>query len=117
MTNGRLAEATAAQLGFDYDSEPPFVGRKGRARLAVIDGIANEGVVKLLVVALAEGERVVVCGTGIDPAARALLKELAPGSTLRKIPAALLDRYRASEARARTTRTSATATSQPEVSN
>ena len=108
MTNGRLAEATAAQLGFDYEPEPPFVGRKGRARLAVVDGVANEGVVKLLVVALAEGERVVVCGTGIDPDARALLKELAPGSTLRKIPAALLDRYRASEAAARAARARAT---------
>lgn len=110
MTNGHLAEATAAQLGFDYEPEPPFVGRKGRARLAVVDGIANEGVVKLLVVALAEGERLVVCGTGIDPDARALLKELAPGSTLRKIPAALLDRYRASEAAARAVRARATET-------
>jgi adenine-specific DNA-methyltransferase len=104
MANGRLAEATAAQLGFSYEVEPPFSGRKGRARLAVIDGVVNEGVVKLLVVALAEGERVVVCGTGIDPDARTLLKELAPGSTLRKIPAALLDRYRASESAARRTR-------------
>ncbi|MEU1846199.1 site-specific DNA-methyltransferase [Micromonospora sediminicola] len=101
MTNGLLAEATAAQLGFDYEVEAPFVGRKGRARLAVIDGVVNEGVIKLLVVALAAGERVVVCGTGIDPDARTLLRELAPGSTLRKIPAALLDRYRASEAAAR----------------
>lgn len=97
MTNGPLAEATAAQLGFTYEVDPPFFGRKGRARLAVIDGVVNEGVVKLLVVALAEGERVVICGTGIDPEARSLLKELAPGSTLRKIPAALLERYRAVE--------------------
>lgn len=81
MTDGRLAEATAAQLGFDYEVESPFVGRKGRARLAVIDGVVNEGVIKLLVIALSEGERVVVCGTGIDPDARGLLKELAPGST------------------------------------
>jgi adenine-specific DNA-methyltransferase len=108
MTNGRLAEATAAQLGFDYEVEPPFVGRKGRARLAVIDGIANEGVIKLLVVALAEGERMVVCGTGIDTEARALLKALAPGSTLRKIPSALLDRYRASQSAARAARARAT---------
>lgn len=100
MTNSRLAEATAAQLGFDYEPRPPFVGRKGRARLAVVDGVVNEGVVKLLVVALHEGERVVVCGTGIDPEARSLLRELAPGSTLRKIPSALLDRYRFAEAAA-----------------
>lgn len=115
MTNGRLAEATAAQLGFDYESEPPFVGRKGRARLAVVDGIANEGVIKLLVVALAEGERLVVCGTGIDPDARVILKQLAPGSTLCKIPAALLDRYRASEAAARAAKARATETTAAEA--
>ena len=94
MTNGVLAEATAAQLGFEHVVDPPFAGRKGRSRLAVVDGVVNEGVIKLLVVALEEGERMVVCGTGIDPDARALLTELAPGSTLRKIPSALLERYR-----------------------
>ena len=30
MTNGSLAEATAAQLGFAYEADPPFAGRKGR---------------------------------------------------------------------------------------
>jgi adenine-specific DNA-methyltransferase len=94
MTNGILAEATAAQLGFEYDSDPPFVGRKGRSRLAVVDGIVNESVVRLLVTSLPEKERVVICGTGIDPEARPLLRELRPGSTLRKIPAALLSEFR-----------------------
>jgi adenine-specific DNA-methyltransferase len=96
MTNGTLSEATAAQLGFEYESEPPFSGRKGRTRLAVIDGVVNESVVQLLVGALPERERVVICGTGIDTDARPLLRELRPGSTLRKIPAALLDEYRSS---------------------
>jgi adenine-specific DNA-methyltransferase len=94
MTNGSLAEATAAQLGFAYDEDPPFSGRKGRTRLAVVDGIANESVVRILHSALPEGEKVVVCGTGIDTDARPVLRELRPGSTLRKIPAALLDEYR-----------------------
>lgn len=94
MTNGRLAEATGAQLGFTFEPDPPFAGRKGRTRLAVIDGVVNEGVVRILVSALDEGERVVICGTGIDPDARAVLRELRPGSTLRKIPAALLAEYR-----------------------
>ncbi len=94
MTNGALAEATAAQLGFAYEDEPPFSGRKGRTRLAVVDGVANESVVRILHGALPEGERVVVCGTGIDTDARTVLRELRPGSTLRKIPAALLDEYR-----------------------
>jgi adenine-specific DNA-methyltransferase len=94
MTNGALAEATAAQLGFTYESDPPFSGRKGRSRLAVVDGVVNESVVRLLVSALPDRERVVVCGTGIDTDARPILRELRPGSTLRKIPAALLDEYR-----------------------
>jgi adenine-specific DNA-methyltransferase len=101
MTNGKLAEAVAAQLGYDYESDPPFAGSKGRAKLAVVDGIVNDGVVKLLVVALADRERLVVCGTGVDPEARALLRELAPGSTMRKIPSALLERYRSSQASTR----------------
>ena len=95
MTNGVLAEATAAQLGFGYQPEPPFVGRKGRSRLAVIDGVVNEAVVRLLVNSAGTSERLVVCGTGIDPEARPILRELRPGSTLRKIPAALLSGYRA----------------------
>ncbi len=94
MTNGALAEATAAQLGFEYDEDPPFAGRKGRTRVAVVDGVVNESVVRILVSALPKGERVVVCGTGIDTDARAVLRDLRPGSTLRKIPAALLDEYR-----------------------
>jgi adenine-specific DNA-methyltransferase len=96
MTNGKLSEATAAQLGFEYEADPPFSGRKGRTRLAVVDGVVNESVVQLLVSALPERERVVICGTGIDTDARPVLRELRPGSTLRKIPAALLDEYRSS---------------------
>lgn len=99
MTNGKLAEATAAQLGFEYEADPPFSGRKGRSRLAVVDGVVNEAVVRLLVSALPDGERVVICGTGIDTDARGLLRELRPGSTLRKIPAALLDEFRSSQLR------------------
>ncbi len=96
MTDARLAEATAAQLGYEYEVSPPFFGRKGRTRLAVVDGVVNEGVVRILCSALVEGERMVVCGTGIDTDARPILRELRPGSTLRKIPAALLDTYRSS---------------------
>jgi adenine-specific DNA-methyltransferase len=94
MTNGALAEATAAQLGYEYEESPPFCGRKGRTRLVVVDGVANESVVRLLVGALPEGERVVICGTGIDTDARSVLRELRPGSTMRKIPTALLEEYR-----------------------
>ncbi len=92
--NGQLAEATAAQLGYDYHSEPPFCGRKGRTRLAVVDGLVNEDVIQLLLRALGEEERLVVCGTAIDTSAREQLRTLRPGSSLRKIPQTILQEYR-----------------------
>jgi adenine-specific DNA-methyltransferase len=95
-TNGALAEAIAAQYGYANEPDPPFAGRKGRTRLAVVDGLVNEGVVRLLVDSLPPGERVAICGTAVDPGARTILKELRPGSTMRKVPAALLDEYRQS---------------------
>ncbi len=51
-TNGALGEATAAQLGFDYVDESPFCGHKGRTRLAVVDGLVGEEVIRVLVGAL-----------------------------------------------------------------
>ena len=94
-TNGALGEATAAQLGYEYAPDPPFCGTKGKVRLAVIDGLVNEGVIRLLVDALPPGQRICVCGTAVDPDVRPVLRELAPGSTMKKVPAALLDEYRA----------------------
>jgi adenine-specific DNA-methyltransferase len=47
-----------------------------------------------LIKALPEPERVVICGTAMDPDARPVLRRLRPGSTMRKIPAALLQEYR-----------------------
>ncbi|HVM16247.1 MAG TPA: site-specific DNA-methyltransferase [Gaiellaceae bacterium] len=92
--NGRLGEATAAQLGFAYEPEPPFAGRKGRTRLAVVDGLVNGDVARLLVGALAPDERLVLCGTAVDPDASDTLRELRPGSRTRKIPASILAEYR-----------------------
>lgn len=93
-TNGRLAEACAAQLHYEFEPEPPFAGRRGRTRLAVVDGLVNEDAVRLLVANLADDERLVVCGTAVDPAARTLLGELRRGSSVRKIPASILQDYR-----------------------
>lgn len=93
-SDSRLAEATAAQLGFSYASDPPFQGKQGRTRLAVVDGLVNEDVVRLLVRALAEDELLVVCGTAVDPLAGQLLGTLRPGSRLRKIPQSILQEYR-----------------------
>lgn len=93
-TNGKLAEVTAAQLHYDYQYDPPFCGRRARSRLAVVDGLLNEDVVRLLVTALPENERLVACGTAVDPAARETLRSLRPGSTVRKIPQSILQEYR-----------------------
>lgn len=93
-TNGKLAEVTAAQLHYDYEYDPPFCGRLGRSRLAVVDGLVSEGVVRLLVSALTEEERLVICGVAIDPAAREVLRELRSGSSVRKIPQSILQEYR-----------------------
>lgn len=92
--DGQLGEASAAQLGFAHEPDPPFAGRKGRARLAVVDGLVNADVVRLLVGALAPEERLVLCGTAVDPEATTTLRELRPGSRTRKIPASILAEYR-----------------------
>ncbi len=92
---GVLAECVAAQAGFPYDdADPPFAGRKGKKRLAVVDGLVNEDVLELLVGWLAADELVVVYGTGIDPACRSALARLRRGSLVRKIPQSVLDDYR-----------------------
>lgn len=91
--NGALAEATAAQLGFEYEPAPPFCGRKGRTRLAVVDGLVNSDVAELLVRQLPEDERLMVCATAVDPSAAEKLHELRRGCSVRKIPAAILRWY------------------------
>jgi adenine-specific DNA-methyltransferase len=93
-TNGKLAEATAAQLGFEFESDPPFTGRKGRTRLAVIDGLVSTDVVELIAGALGENERAMVCGTATDPAAGKILRRIRAGSSVRKIPSSILEEYR-----------------------
>lgn len=89
---GALGEATAAQLGFAYEADAaPFCGRKGRCRLAVVDGRVNEQVISILVDVLGEDETMVVCGTSLDPEAR---DRLPSGSDLQKIPGSILAQYR-----------------------
>lgn len=94
--NGALAEASAAQLGYTYELDAPFCGYKGKSRLAVIDGLVSEAVVRLLVDALPPGEKLTVAGTALDPAVREVLRSISPGSSARKVPESLLDEYRQS---------------------
>jgi len=92
VTNGYFGAAVAAQLRFTTHDDPPFSGMKGRSRLAVIDGVVDEQVVRAVVARLGDGERAVVVGKGATADAGALLKELSPGSRLRKAPRDLLKR-------------------------
>jgi adenine-specific DNA-methyltransferase len=92
VTNGRFAEAICAQLGFATCHEPPFVGRKGRTRLAVVDGVADEGVISGLVSHLADGERMVLVAKGTTENGPEILTKLSPGSKLKKAPRDVLIR-------------------------
>ena len=92
--NGALAEATAAQLGFAYAPDHPFVGREGRSRLAVLDGHVSGAVADLLAAALGPRQTLVICGTSVDPEVKERIQAAAPGSVIRKIPASILTQYR-----------------------
>jgi adenine-specific DNA-methyltransferase len=63
-----------------------FVGKKGRMRLAVIDGVLNDDIVRLLSDALGEGECVTVVSTAAEPGAEDLMRNLRTGSKVRKVP-------------------------------
>lgn len=95
-TGGALAEAVAAQASFAFEDDAPFSGRKGRQRLAVIDGLVNEDVLRLILPWLAEGELLTVYGTAVDPACKSVLSELRRGSSVKRIPQSVLDDYRRS---------------------
>lgn len=98
---GALHRAVAAQFGFSYDdSEYPFAGRKGKLRLAVIDGSVDGALVQHIQSYLADGEAVAIYATSVDATART---SLARGSSLEKVPAAILASYRRTTRRTRTT--------------
>lgn len=89
-----LAASVAAQLGYNPDSEArsPFVGRKGRSRLAVLRGAADEASASAILSGLDEGESVLIAATSVDPAAAALLKVHSRGSRVVRIPSGLFEK-------------------------
>ncbi len=89
-----FGEAVAAQLGFRCDMHGPFTGRRGRMRLAVIDGVADEIIVKSIVSQLGDEERVTIVGKGAAPGAAEALRQLSVGSRLLKAPTDLVRRGR-----------------------
>lgn len=86
-TNGAWSKAVAGQLNFTLTPDDPvFCGVRNRQRLAVIDGIVDETVVQTVVESLDDKELAVVVGKAVLPEAATLLKELSPGSRIRKAP-------------------------------
>lgn len=85
--NGAFSKAVAGQLRFSLTPDHPvFCGMKRRLRLAVVDGVADEQVIRTVVEHLGDGEKAVVVAKSVLPAAEQLLSELSPGSRLRKAP-------------------------------
>lgn len=93
-TNGALAEAICAQGSWEQEDDPPFSGRKGSIRLAVVDGLVTADVALLLAGWLQTGEQVVVYGTAIDPTAEPELSQAFRGSRVRQVPQSILNDYR-----------------------
>ena len=89
-----FAEAACAQIPgskLDLGAEPPFVGHKGRQRLAVVDGLVSESTVQSIVEALSGNERVLIVAKSYLREAASLLEKLSPGSHIKKAPQDLLD--------------------------
>lgn len=87
-TNGAWSRAIAGQLKFTLTPDHPvFAGVRKRQRLAVIDGVADETVVRTVVENLADNERAVIVAKGVVPEAAELLQSLSPGSRIKKAPA------------------------------
>lgn len=86
-TNGAWSKAVAGQLKVTLTPDDPvFCGVRNRQRLAVIDGVVDETVVRTVVEHLGEREKAVVVGKGVLPEAESLLAALSPGSRIREAP-------------------------------
>lgn len=83
---GALAEAVAAQVGYTVDMDGPFAGRKGRSRLAVLDGMLTCGVADFLVEQLGARETVLVIAQTLEPGVDEHLRKARAGSRARKVP-------------------------------
>jgi adenine-specific DNA-methyltransferase len=80
------------QIGFTVEPDPPFVGRRGRQRLAVLDGVADTETIHAVVSRLGDGEVAVVVAKAATRDAETALARLSPGSRLWNAPQDLLSR-------------------------
>jgi hypothetical protein len=79
-------EAICAQGSWEQKDDPPFSGRKGSVRLAVVDGLVTADVALLLAGWLQAGEQLVLYGTAVDPTAQTELSQAFRGSRVRQVP-------------------------------
>lgn len=86
--DGVFTEGARVQLNFprDHSNRYPFAGQRGDTLLAVVDGIVSTTNVQNIVRALRDDERVIVASKGIAPGASDLLRQLSPGSHIKKFP-------------------------------
>jgi adenine-specific DNA-methyltransferase len=85
-TNGALALAVAAQLGYGGEIDGPFVGTKGRSRLAVIDGMLTTGVADFLLGQLDRDQTLMAVAQTLEPGVADHIRRRRPGSRARKVP-------------------------------
>jgi adenine-specific DNA-methyltransferase len=85
-TNGAFARHIAGQLGFRYEDAAPFCGRRGRRRLAVIDGFVSGIDVTTILSNAGESESVRIIAKGFDEDAKRALSTASRGSTIERAP-------------------------------
>lgn len=102
----QLTRSVAAQLGFRIDrwqelsgEASPFIGTRGRARLAVVNGVADDIVVGDVVSHLADDETAVIAAMAYTLDATSALAAARPGSRILRIPDDLFPRTTAAVTR------------------
>lgn len=83
---GGLAGAVAAQFGYQLDPDPPFIARKGRSRLAVLDGMLTTAVADHLLTRLDDQQQLLVVAQSLEPGVEDYVRQSRPGSRARKVP-------------------------------
>ncbi|MEV5161877.1 site-specific DNA-methyltransferase [Streptomyces sp. NPDC053728] len=85
--NGEWSKSVAAQLKFSLTPDHPvFCGIRGRQRLVVIDGVADQVVVETVLEHLGEREKAIIVAKAVLPDAETLLKKSSPGSRIKRAP-------------------------------
>jgi adenine-specific DNA-methyltransferase len=89
----RFTRSMAGQLNFALTGrDRVFCGIRGRQLLVVVDGVADDVVVRTVAQHLGEKERAVIVAKVVLPEAEELLAELSTGSRLKKAPRDLFPR-------------------------